>query len=251
MIGKKILITGATSGLGLTLTNICLARGAHVTAIGRNVAQLQPLLQLYPQLNVRKVDFNNTDDFNQVITWINEQVHFDYLLNCTGFADYSALINQSDQLIHDMIHVNLTQTVILTKHVVRNMHEGGMVVTIGSQSAFVTTPYGAIYSASKAGLNQVMNALRMESRQIHFLNVNTGPVNTQFITKANKGKPVNHLAEHVQLDVNDLGERIIDAMFKKKKELNLPQWMDIGLRLYGLAPRTFEKVFYRYFMTKK
>lgn len=251
LIGKRALITGATSGVGKQITALLLARGVKVTAVGRRVEQLSQLQKTYNQLNIIATDLLKPDDFNQLLDWIDHQTGFDYLINCAGFADYGALIDQSDQVIADMIHVNLTQTVILTKHVISNMSHGSMVVTIGSLSAKVTTPFGAIYAASKSGINHVMNALRLEQQHIHFLNVNTGPVNTTFIQKANKGKPMHHLAEKVQLDVTQLSEKIIEAMIYKKTELNLPIWMNGGLKLYGLAPRKLERLLRKYFMTKK
>lgn len=251
MIGKKVLITGATSGLGLKLTELLLAHGAHVTAAGRRIDQLDRLKNDYDILSIKSVDMLNEDEFAQFIKWVDHHGPFDYLINCAGFAEYGPLIHQNDDIIADMIHVNLTQTVILTKHVLLKMNSGSMIVTIGSLSGKVTTPYGAIYAASKSGINQVMNALRLEQSHIRFLTVNTGPVNTPFIQKANKGKPANNLAEQVQLDVNQLSKQIINAMIDRKTELNLPMWMDAGLKVYGLAPRRLEKIFKRYFMTKK
>ncbi|WP_414043000.1 SDR family NAD(P)-dependent oxidoreductase [Macrococcus animalis] len=251
MIGKRALITGATSGVGKQLTEMLLFRGVYVTAVGRRTEELSYLNKMYDGLTVMATDLLKNEDFEILLDWIDHQEGFDYLINCAGFAEYGSLLDQSDQIIADIIHVNLTQTVILTKHVVRKMDQGGMVVTIGSQSANVTTPFGAIYAASKSGLNHVMNALRLEQQHINFLNINTGPVNTQFIKKANKGKPMHHLADKVQLDVVQLSEKIIEAIIKKKTEMNLPIWMDAGLKVYGLAPRTLEKLLRGYFMTKK
>lgn len=251
LIGKNALITGATSGVGLKLTEILLSRGVHVTAVGRRIEQLDVLKNKYDNLVVHRVDLVNDDEYAQFLKWIDGQGSFDYLINCAGFAEYGSLIDQSDEVIADMIHVNLTQTVILTKHVLHKMNPGGMVVTIGSLSGKVTTPFGAIYAASKSGINHVMNALRLEQSHIHFLTVNTGPVNTLFIQKANKGKPMNQLAEQVQLDVDQLSKQIVNAMIDKKAEINLPVWLDSCLKAYALAPRRFEKIFKRYFMTKK
>lgn len=251
LIGKRALITGATSGVGLKITELLLARGVHVTAVGRRIEQLDRLKKDFDRLKVYSVDMIDSEHFSHFIKNIEIEGTYDYLINCAGFAEYGPLINQDDDVIADMIHVNLTQTVILTKHVLLKMNPRGMVVTIGSLSSKVTTPFGAIYAASKSGINQVMNALRLEQSHIHFLTVNTGPVNTQFIQKANKGKPMNHLAERLQLDVNQLSMQIVNAMIDRKTELNLPVWMDSGLKIYGLAPRKLEKIFKKYFMTKK
>lgn len=251
MIGKRILITGATSGIGLLLTEKLLQRGAHVTATGRNIENLNALKHAFPILSVMQVDMLDELHIKHLLDWIDASTPFDYLINCAGFAEYDALTNQNDAVISEMIQVNFMQTTLITKHVAHKMNAGGMIVTLGSASAKVTTPYGAIYAATKSAINQVMHALRLEMPHIHFLVVNTGPVNTAFIHKANKGKAAANMVEKVLLDADDVAEKIIQTMLHRKSELNLPIWMNAGLTLYNLAPRTIEKHFKKLFMSKK
>lgn len=251
LIGKYVIITGATSGIGYLLTQKLLDRGAHVLAIGRQINNLTHLQEKYPQLKVQSLDFLNDAQLSEFINDQSIDKCCEIFINCAGFAEYGPLIQQTDTAIRSMIQVNFVNTVIITKHITQLMPRGGLVVAVGSLSANVTTPYGAIYSASKAGLNQVMNAMRIELPHLNFLSVNTGPVNTSFIRKANKGKAINTVAEQVQLDADLLSEQIILSMYNKDSELNLPKWMSYGLRFYQLNPRWIERKFKHFFLLKK
>ena len=54
------------------------------------------------------------------------------------------------------------------------------IVAISSQAAFVTQANAAFYGSSKAALNGVLNALRIEEQGFHVMTVNPGPINTPF-----------------------------------------------------------------------
>ena len=79
----------------------------------------------------------------------------------------------------NLISFNVLYTV-LRPYLTSNAH----IVGISSQAAFSTQANAAHYGASKAGFYALMNALRLESPNLHIMTVNVGPIDTPFHQKA-------------------------------------------------------------------
>lgn len=252
MIGKRYLLTGGTSGLGEAMVLELVSRGAFVTVIGRSEEKLAALRAAYPQrLDVIKADLNEPHEVERIrhLLTVNQPI-FDGLINNAGFGYFKSFMSHTPEDIHDIINVNLTQTLQLTHMVIPYLRENSSIVNISSQAARVTTPYSAIYAASKAGLSSFSNALRMEHPDLHVMTVQTGPIATSFFSRADESGTYEGLTKKLQIDRYQLAQEIIDGILTKTLEINRPRWMHMSLTLYNLFPRLIEQQLERAFMSK-
>ncbi|UTH12898.1 SDR family NAD(P)-dependent oxidoreductase [Macrococcus equipercicus] len=251
MLGKKFLLTGGTGGLGEAILEELIRNGAFVTVIGRNEEKLAGLTAKYPaQVDVFKADLNEREAVDRLGDFLRSgQTVYDGLINNAGFGYFKSFMDHTPEEIHDVLNVNLTQTILLTHLVIPYIRAEGSIVNISSQAARVTTPYSSIYAASKAGLSAFTNALRMEE-PLHVMTVQTGPIGTAFFTRADSSGKYDAMTKRLQLDRHKLAREIVDGIVTKKTEINRPQWMHYGLTLYNLFPRFIERKLERPFLSK-
>lgn len=83
------------------------------------------------------------------------------------------------------------------------------------------------------------------------MTVNPGPIATNFFSRADATGRYEILTKGIQLDKDALAREIVAGMTDRKLEVNRPLWMHHGLTLYNLAPRSVEKLFRRFFLSKK
>lgn len=243
---KMILITGATGGVGYNTALKLLEEGHRLFLCGRKISHLESLKKKYPKCTVIKCDFSSADSTLLFVDKISG-IHFDVVIFSAGFAQYGDLQQLSIEQMDAMNYVNYQSVYVITKSLLKQQSLPHIIV-LGSLSAFSATPGGAIYSASKAALNQLMNAIRLENPNIYITMINTGPIDTPFIYKATG--TVSRLNQLIMIKTDSIVSQIVKVIKHPKKEINRPLWMYAGLKIYNIAPRTIECILKPLFMTK-
>ncbi|ULG71056.1 SDR family NAD(P)-dependent oxidoreductase [Macrococcus brunensis] len=252
MIGKKIILTGGTGGLGESIVKELIGRGAHVIVIGRNQQRLKSLSETYQNISVFQLDLGVKVQVRKFINDVQRDGQtFDGIINNAGYGYFKSFEHHTDEDITDMFNVNVVHTLLLIKGLVPLLRPGASIVNIASQAARVTTPYGSVYAATKAALLSFSNALRLEHPELHIMTVSPGPIATNFFSRADKTGLYESTTKSIQLDKDALARDIVEAMIDKKLEVNRPGWMHQSLTVYHLAPRTIEKILRRFFLSKK
>lgn len=250
MLGKHYILTGATGSLGESLIRSLNKRGAKVTVIIRNKEKAKKLKQKYKNIvDTYLLDMNDTEQLEMFE--LNNNVKYDGIINNAGLGYFKSHESHSQKEIEDVYRINLVNLILLLNKVIPHLRRSASIVNISSISSKVTTPYGSHYAASKAGLSHFTNAFRMEREDLHILLVNPGPFQSDFHMKADPTGRFQQLTQNIQIETHALSEQIIKGMIYKKIEINVPRWMDFGLRFYQFAPRIFEKIFKKSFLSKK
>lgn len=250
MIGKHYILTGATGDLGESIIRALDKRGAYVSIIVRNKEKANMLQTKYKNIiDVHILDMNDITQINQFS--LNKKNKYDGVINNAGLGYFKSNENHTHEEIKEIYNINLVNLILLLNKITPFLKRGGSVVNISSISSKVTTPYASHYAASKAALSSFTNSYRLEREDLHVLTVNPGPFESQFHVKADPTGTFQDLTNNIQINVEPLGEQIIEGIIKKKTEINNPRWMDFGLRIYQLAPRTFEQLFKKAFLSKK
>ncbi|MBM7660982.1 short-subunit dehydrogenase [Bacillus mesophilus] len=250
--GKNVVITGASSGVGEALAFKVAESGGTPILLARNVEKLQQISQTIEQKYLLhcpfyQLDVQDLEKVNQTFRTIIEDTGTIHVLaNNAGFGVFDEVIDINLTEMKDMFEVNVFGLIACTKAVLPSMIEQneGHIINVASQAGKIATPKSSVYSASKHAVLGFTNSLRMELRDtnIFVTAVNPGPIATGFFDIADKSGNYKKSVERFMLEPDFVAEKIIDAMFTPKREINLPGWMNAASKFSQVFPEFVEKV---------
>lgn len=152
-----ILITGASSGIGFEMTQLLAAEKFNMILVARSEDKLEKirknLTEQYPiDIQIMPYDLsipqNAIELFNKVKA---KKLVVSHLVNNAGFGGYGNFLETSMDLELDMINLNVSSLVILTKLFAQEMafRKSGRILNVASILSFIPLPYYSIYSATK------------------------------------------------------------------------------------------------------
>jgi NAD(P)-dependent dehydrogenase (short-subunit alcohol dehydrogenase family) len=160
------LITGASKGLGLLLTNLLLSAGHKVVATSRNPASLEEGITLHREnLYPLALDIASDPDVKKAIE--KAVAHFgrlDVVVNNAGYSLVGSMEEMSDEEFRSTMDVNLFGTVNIIRHVMPYLRKqrSGHVINISSNAGYVGFANAASYNAAKFGVIGISEALDQE-----------------------------------------------------------------------------------------
>lgn len=161
LAGRHILISGATSGIGLETARLLHGHGVKLTLIGRNKGVLASLEQ---ELAARVFSVDITDD-DAVSQTFNQIETLDGLVNCAGISRLDDALNVRGEDIDAQLSTNARATAILSREAARLMianRKPGSIVNVSSQAALVALHGHLGYCASKAAMDAMTRVLCLE-----------------------------------------------------------------------------------------
>ena len=163
--GKKILITGATGGIGYALVKKFLSLDGTVLATGTNTDKLDSLKKEFPNLNVLKFDISDHSKVEEFIENVTSQmVGLDVLVNNAGITMDNLSLRMKDEEWRKVVDINLSSTFYLCKYAIKKMlkNKYGRIVNITSIVGHTGNLGQSNYSASKAGIVAMSKSLAIE-----------------------------------------------------------------------------------------
>jgi len=169
LTGKKVVITGATGGIGGEIAKFFLQQGAICTLSGTSEAKLEALKSALSEYS-GKVFFNKCNlgdktECEKLIADANAQMQgLDILICNAGITKDGLLVRMSGEQWDDVINVNLTANFVLSKAAVKIMmkQKHGSIVYISSIIGLTGNAGQANYAASKAGLGGLARSVALE-----------------------------------------------------------------------------------------
>lgn len=161
----RVVLTGASGGIGLAIASALCASGAHVLAVVRHRESLEPLLARYPQhLYWVGADLTLLPDRRKVLAAAESIGGINLLINAAGINHFAMLEQLDDTDINAMLAVNISAPICLTKLLLPLLKqaESAMVVNVGSTYGSIGYPGYASYCATKFALRGFSEALRRE-----------------------------------------------------------------------------------------
>ncbi|MEJ2632422.1 MAG: SDR family oxidoreductase [Acidihalobacter sp.] len=158
---RRVLVTGATQGIGRATAQALSSQGAHVIALGRNASALE-LLQVEIGCEVVVADLSNTE---AAAATVARRMPIDLLVNCAGIVEISSFLTTSCENFEHTMRVNtiapmrLAQT--LAAEWIKTGHSGA-IVNVSSLASSAGTPEHAAYCASKAALDALTRVMAVE-----------------------------------------------------------------------------------------
>lgn len=258
VVNKKIIVTGASSGIGERIVWHIAKNGGIPIMLARSIDKLQMKQErldreLHAESFIYQVDLQYKTQIDAVMKQVlfeHNQIHG--LINNAGLGKFTYVKDTAWQDVNHMFQLNVFALMNMTQLLLPHFatHGGGHIVNIASQAGKISTPKSAIYASTKHAVLGFTNSLRLESNEINVTGVNLGPVRTNFFVSADPEGTYQKSVDRYMLDPDKVAQKIVRHMFTKKREINLPYWMEIGSKLYQLFPGLMEFVLRKQFNKK-
>ena len=185
--GKKVLITGGSSGIGKATAIDLVGKGAIVCITGRNKVKLEKVAS---EINAIPIHLD-VSKYNSIAVKTLDAFHsmggIDVLINNAGIGEFAKLEDIKINHFESIFATNVFGLTMLTQEVVKffKTQQYGMIINIGSSAATSGFPSGSVYCASKFALRGLTECWRHELRRdnIRVVLVNPSEVPTAFNNK--------------------------------------------------------------------
>lgn len=160
---KVALVTGASRGIGLSISQMLVSLGYKVYGVARN-----PDLCVYSNelFTLISCDLSNAKQLDQLLDRIPEKKEISLLVHNAGLAYFAPVEELSSEKIREMISIHVTAPMLLTSQLTRILKENqGRIVFIGSVAGKEISPWGNVYASLKAGIHHYARELFAELRK--------------------------------------------------------------------------------------
>jgi len=162
---KKVLITGATGGIGNSLVEKFNSLGAIVVASGTNEEKLNNLQKQFSNIYIEQFKLDQHDKIEKFIEKIDQKLEgLDILVNNAGITLDNLSIRLSEENWKKVLDINLTSTFLMCKFAIKKMlkKKYGKIINITSIVGHTGNLGQANYAASKAGIIAFSKSLAIE-----------------------------------------------------------------------------------------
>ncbi len=230
LAGRKVLITGASAGIGAALARAFAEAGAVVGICARREERLQQVLDdcrvHSPESRMWVVDLADLDGIADFAARADAEMGgIDILVNNAGIPKRRHVRElRTDEVEHTM-RVNYFSPVRLTLALLGPMEArgGGRIVTVSSVAARLAPPHEGAYAATKAALSSFMEAAEvdMDGTGVHFHLVNPGVFDTELFTMPDNEPTMAPIEMQAP---EELAAAVITQLRNGDLEIYLPEW---------------------------
>ncbi|MGO4998275.1 SDR family NAD(P)-dependent oxidoreductase [Oceanisphaera sp. W20_SRM_FM3] len=225
---KRVLITGANSGMGLQLAKDYAADGWQVVACARDLSKLQQALAGIA-FEACIFDMQQVDEINAVVSTL---APLDLVLLNAGNCEYIEDVRHFDAaLFKRVINVNLIGTANCVSALIPHIKHGGRLAVVSSSVSFLPLTRAEAYGASKAGLDYLVRTLAIDlaPHNIAVSLIRPGFVDTPLTQK-------NDFAMPGQVSPEFASRAIRNGLAKGKSEISFPFGLISLLRVLSWLP---------------
>ncbi len=232
--GKRVLVTGASRGIGRSLATAFAGAGAQVALVARDGTALK---ELADQLggSAHPADLLDPDQLGNLIHRVEDDAGaIDIVVNNAGMAVEGTLWDSPDGAVEAQIRLNLLVPLELCRQAIPRMlrRGGGHLVNVASLAAIAAVPGMTAYAATKSGLAHGTSALRMELKglPIGVTTVMVGGVPTDLLAAGEAYPPFANAFQRlrrIQLvpdtDSDVLAAAVVKGVQRGRRSVYLPR----------------------------
>ncbi len=250
LLGKVVVVTGASMGIGEAIAKIFADHGAGVVLLSRDAGRAEAARHRVGHCErtiALACDVRHREEIDRVLGLTLH--HFDRLdiwVNNAAHGLVSSVASAPMTEVRNLFDTNFFGAVEAMAAVVALMKQqgGGTIINISSVAGHIPLPFSGFYSASKFALNAIGKAARMElaSSRIHVLTVCPGYVRTNF--SANAIRPDRSQESRPAwvrgISAERVARAVLRAYQRQKREVVVPWSMHPVIKLYQLFPGLVE-----------
>ena len=186
---KKIIITGATGGIGNSIVKKLSESGAKILATGTRLEKLEELKSKFKNTDILKFDISKGEEIEEFIENATKQLGggLDCLINNAGITQDNLAIRMNIDEWKKVIDINLTSTFLLSKFAIKKMlkNKYGKIINITSVVGHTGNLGQTNYTASKAGIVAMSKSLAIEyaKKNININCISPGFIKTEMTDK--------------------------------------------------------------------
>lgn len=166
---KRILLTGATGGIGAEIAAKLAEQGAYLVLVGRNQVALDKLKNSLNNSDKHlsiQVDLAETESIKTIDSickaWKQQGIKIDAVINNAGTNTFAYLAQQNSTDIERETHLNLMVPILLSQKALSWLQTPGIILNIGSTFGAIGYPGYSSYCATKAGVHRFTEAMQRE-----------------------------------------------------------------------------------------
>ncbi|MGN6334316.1 MAG: SDR family NAD(P)-dependent oxidoreductase [Motilibacteraceae bacterium] len=245
--GAVVLVTGASAGIGRSVTEQLTARGLTVVGVGRDPGALRAVHGRTGATTL-VADLGRPDSAGQVVeAALAAHGRLDAVVANAGVGHLGPVAEMAPERIAELVDVNLRAPMLLARAALPALQRQprGALVFVGSIAGAVGVPGETVYSATKAGLAVFADLLREEVRAsgITVSTLVPGVVDTAFFQR--RGAAYDRAVPR-PLPVEQVARRVVDLLDSGAPRRVEPRWLAVPARLSGAAPGLYRALARRF-----
>ncbi|MCQ4320484.1 SDR family oxidoreductase [Stutzerimonas stutzeri] len=240
----RILLTGASGGIGRALVERLCAGEARLLLVGRDSLALEAVARRFPgQVSLVCADLSQRIGRHTVLAAARRFGALNCVINAAGVNQFSLLEEQDEDAIARLIDVNVTATLQLTHLLLPLLRQQpqALLVNLGSTFGSIGYPGFAAYCASKFALRGFSEALRRELADSHVKVLYIAPRATRTTMNSDDVVAMNDELKVEMDDPQEVARQIVHAITVEREELYLGWPEKLFVRLNGLLPRLVDQ----------
>ncbi len=251
LLGKVVVVTGASMGIGEAIARIFADEGANVVLSSRRMERVEAARARIGNLDrtitvacdvsdpaqAKALLQTTLDRFGRVDIWVNN----------AGFGLVDSIEQMDMSACRKMFDTNLFGVIQCIQNVIPLMvgQRSGCIINISSVAGFIGVPYMAAYGATKHALNCISRATRVELRGtgVRILNGCPGFVDTQFSANAIRGTDRKKMraANQRGIAAEQVARAVLRGYVGNKREVVVPWFYSLVIFAYRMFPAVIEK----------
>lgn len=243
--GAVVLITGATGGIGGSVSRRLLADGHRLVVSGRDPERTQAAARrLGPAAHAEVADLCQLQAPGRLVDAVLQRFgRLDALVDCAGVGHAGALADMSPERVAQLVATNVQAPLLLARACLPTMRAqgGGHLVFVTSIAGLLGVPQESVYSATKAGLELFAEVLAAEQRA-HGIRVSTvapGVVDTGFFHA--RGRPYTRRFPR-PVPPDRVAQAVTQALAGTGGRRVVPRWLELPIRVRAWAPGTYRRL---------
>lgn len=238
----RVLLTGATGGIGSEVCKQLLENQTTVFAVSRNKQKLEALFsQADGHLTKIEADITTQSGRNEIISTLStNNCNVNALINCAGSNQFASITDMSELDVIQQVNANLVAPILLIKALLPMLakQDKAKVINVGSSFDSIGFPGYSVYSATKFGLRGFSESLR---RELSDTNIEIGMVSPRTTNTEMNGSKVQQMNKELKVKT-DSAEKVAKIILQAIQSNNLEKYIGWPEKLFTRINRVFPSI---------